>query len=122
MPPFSLAYRSRSLIGHGATDILDELTKLVEVARSRNKQLNVTGALIFSEGLFAQILEGEESAVREIFQSIQCDRRHTDIYVLPNEPYEERRFQTWSMAFVGPTPRARAYYDRFSIEKGFEWT
>src|SRR4051812_40466226 len=116
MPLFSLAYRSCSLIQESTTDGLSELTRLLETARARNKGLDVTGALIFSEGLFAQILEGEETAVKQIFQSIQRDRRHTDLYVLPNEPYEQRRFQSWSMAFVGTTASARAYYKRFSIE------
>jgi hypothetical protein len=122
MPIFSLAYRSRNLIEDIHLDSLGEMTNLLEVARSRNAKLGVTGALIFNEGLFAQILEGDETAVREIFKSIQNDRRHTEIKVFPTQEYERRRFEAWSMAFVGPSPSARDYYERFSLLNGFEWT
>src|SRR3954470_21858727 len=114
MSVFSIAYRSRSLIQGLTAECLGELTLLLDAARLRNRSLNVTGALIFTEGLFAQILEGEEAAVRQILESIQKDPRHTDVYVLPGEQHAQRRFQNWSMAFVGPTPSARAYYESFS--------
>jgi hypothetical protein len=122
MSIFSLAYRSRNLIEDIHLDSLGEMTNLLEVARSRNAKLGVTGALIFNEGIFAQILEGDEAAVREIFKSIQNDRRHSEIKVFPTQEYEHRRFEAWSMAFVGPSPRARDYYARFSLLNGFEWT
>lgn len=122
MALFSLAYRSRNLVEDLTLDSLGELTNLLEVARARNAKLDITGALIFNEGLFAQILEGEEAAVREVFDSIQKDRRHTEINVFPTQQYEHRRFEAWSMAFVGPSPSARDYYERFSLLNGFEWT
>ena len=122
MSIFSLAYRSRNLIEDIHLDSLGEMTNLLGVARARNAKLGVTGALIFNEGLFAQILEGDEAAVREIFKRIQMDRRHTEINVFPTQQYEHRRFEGWSMAFVGPSPSARDYYERFSLLKGFEWT
>jgi hypothetical protein len=122
MPIFTLAYRSRNIVEDIHLDSSGEMTKLLEVARSRNAKLGVTGALVFNEGLFAQILEGDEPAVQEIFKSIQNDRRHTQIEVLPTQEFDHRRFESWSMAFVGPTPSARDYYKQFSLLNGFEWT
>jgi hypothetical protein len=122
MMVFSLAYRSRNLIEQTHADSLAELTKLLEVSRERNAKLGVTGALIFNQGLFAQILEGDEAAVLDIFESIKRDPRHTDIVLWPFQSYEERRFKSWSMAFVGPSPGAQKYYERFSLTNGFEWT
>ncbi len=122
MPMFSLAYRSRNLIEGMFPDSLGEMQKLLDVSRARNAGLGVTGALIFNEGVFAQILEGDEAAVREIFKSIEKDPRHTGIVVLPSQTYDDRRFEKWSMAFVGPSKRASDYYERFSLINGFEWT
>src|SRR4051812_34125392 len=122
MPLFSLAYRSRSLIEEITPRGLREMTALLDVARARNQSLGVTGVLLFRDGLFAQILEGDESSVREVFESIQKDPRHHDVQILPRIQYDQRRFQKWSMAFVGPTTNAQAYYDRFSTKNGFEWT
>ena len=122
MTIFSLTYRSRNLIEDSYLDSRGELENLLEVARSRNANLGVTGALIFNDGLFAQILEGDEAAVREIFMSIRNDRRHTDINVFPTQEYKHRRFEKWSMVFVGPSPSARYYYKQFSLINGFEWT
>ena len=122
MQLFSLAYRSRNLIEDRYLDSLNEVQKLLDVSRQRNAKAGVTGALIFNEGMFAQILEGGEAQVRDIFESIKRDPRHTNIVVLPLKQYEKRRFESWSMAFVGPSPDAQNYYERFSLTNGFEWT
>ena len=60
----SLLYVSRRL----AT--ADDVQDIVAVSRARNAQWQVTGALIASRGRFAQILEGQRSAVDALMDSI----------------------------------------------------
>ena len=45
----------------------DKILKLLDGARSNNTKLDVTGMLLYSEGSFFQILEGEEEIVDQLF-------------------------------------------------------
>jgi len=60
----------------------NELEELGERAAEKNKDLDITGVLITSGGLFYQVLEGPKEAVDEIFGYIRADKRHTDLVVL----------------------------------------
>ena len=76
---------------------------------------------MFNEGRFTQILEGSESAVSKIFRSIKKDARHSDINVIATQTIQNRRFQTWAMAFVGTSEPARRYYQNTIGSPEFEW-
>ncbi len=76
-----------------------ELVDLLDVARNRNHRLLLTGLLLYSGESFMQVLEGKESAVQEVFSSIQKDSRHTDIVTLRLEAKANRHFPDWRMGF-----------------------
>ena len=78
-----------------------EVNDIVTVARSRNKKLGVTGALVATPLHFAQVLEGPEAALKELMDSILRDKRHfiTDIVDLDAKPH--RDFAGWSLAYHG---------------------
>jgi hypothetical protein len=96
---FHLVYRSRSRIPEEGRK--QELGKLFAGARSHNKQLHVTGALLCSGDCFVQVLEGEEAVVRRLFALIATDPRHDSVDLLETGPVEERAFSRWAMAEVG---------------------
>ena len=78
-----------------------ELQELGERAAKKNKDLEITGVLITSGGLFYQVLEGPVEAVDEIFGNIRGDKRHTDLLVLGvEEDVTQRLFPDWSMKTV----------------------
>ena len=95
----ALLYVSRNLIHYPDTD--GDIEKLVAVSRSRNKSLDLTGALISTEGNFAQILEGPSSSVTQVMESILRDPRHTDIVIVSDHAQSQRRFANWAMAYSG---------------------
>jgi hypothetical protein len=78
---------------------LNQLVKLLEQSRDRNARLGVTGLLLYKDGNFLQVLEGEGSVVRALFRRIEADSRHVDTTVLIDEPITERSFPDWSMGF-----------------------
>ena len=63
----------------------------------------LTGALLFTGVCFCQVLEGDRTAVDEIFDSIQRDGRHRNISLLSLRPTSKRLFPKWSMAYAGAT-------------------
>ena len=78
-----------------------ELEELGQRAAEKNKELDITGVLMTSGGLFYQVLEGPEKEVDEIFGYIRSDKRHTDLLILGiEEDVSQRLFPNWSMKTV----------------------
>jgi len=76
-----------------------ELRQMLKEANERNKKTGVTGMLLYKDGQFMQVLEGEAEAVTATFSRISTDPRHHGIMVLVKGAVQERRFPNWSMAF-----------------------
>ncbi len=76
------------------------LDDICAVSRRRNEEQDVSGALLYSGQYFAQVLEGEETAVRVIMSSILRDERHLSVAVLTDQAISERRFKGWTLAFA----------------------
>lgn len=103
MSVYNLVYISDSRIDSTNPPIisLQAVDDILAVARERNAAVDVTGALLFTEGRFVQVLEGERDKVHEVFNRIAADTRHTEVEILSAQYSDRRRFKEWSMAFVG---------------------
>lgn len=77
----------------------DQLTAILETARERNSAAQVTGMLLYKDGNFMQVLEGERAIVDKLFQKIRGDARHKGVLVLLAGDVEQRSFPDWSMGF-----------------------
>lgn len=93
-----VSHSNHALTESATSDIMRDI-----LARSRtnNGKHGVTGALLFSESCFSQVLEGDQRAVETIFESIRGDPRHRDVTVLSSKPASGRHFPQWSMAYAG---------------------
>jgi hypothetical protein len=83
---------------------VDELQQILVDARAGNEARDVTGALIFVDGVFLQVLEGERETVRKLMQNIAADARHTDLKVFHEAEVDHRMFATWRMAYLDARP------------------
>ncbi len=74
-----------------ATQNLNDLQigELMEDWKQKNSKLNLKGILLYSQGHFFQVLEGEKRVVLEIFQTIQMDSRHTGIIQVMGKDVEK---------------------------------
>ena len=104
---YRVVYCSRNLIGGMNPEQKIEIGQILQTARANNSRKQVTGALLYSEGYFAQVLEGPRGSVEEIFEKIQRDCRHGEVTVLECEEAEGRDFGDWSMAHVEPGQTSR---------------
>jgi len=100
-PLCSLAYFSRNTIVGTAEELNQEIASILNTARRNNPARGVTGALLYSDGCFAQVLEGRREDVEHIFENIQCDLRHSGVTVMHFHDVKARSFGEWSMAFAG---------------------
>lgn len=95
MKTIQLLYGSTATVPFGKPELLELLNK----SRTNNAKINVTGLLLFKDGQFMQVLEGDEPAVTSLYERIARDPRHTGSMVFLNRPIEQRDFPDWSMAF-----------------------
>ena len=72
---------------------------LLEHARRNNEKAGVTGMLLYKDGNFMQVLEGEERVVQALSAKIGRDPRHEKMVTLLEGPLAEREFSDWSMGF-----------------------
>jgi len=90
-----LAYVSRQ--SHVITD--KDLKELLSKSRSNNREIAITGMLIYFQGSFIQYIEGKEENVDFLYNKIAKDQRHQSVTELDSGFNQERAFSDWSMAF-----------------------
>lgn len=98
---YRLVYVSRNTITGTSDEIDAEISAILATARFHNARNGLTGALLFSAGRFAQVLEGPEDAVKETYHRISADPRHADAIVLQETYRSTRSFPSWWMAYSG---------------------
>ncbi len=85
-----------------------KLYKLLSQARVNNKLNNITGLLIYVDGVFLQVLEGPAEVVSVLLETIKNDSRHKELKIIYKTDIEERLFSSWKMAYVSPSPKELA--------------
>ena len=82
-------------------DDLSCVAEIVKTARSFNKEVGITGMLVFDGQRFCQYIEGPSTVLRELVGTIAQDTRHTHFTIKhQGEVSGERLFAHWSMAYV----------------------
>jgi hypothetical protein len=115
-----LVYYSRNRITGTPAEVAAEVDAILASAQRNNSLIDVTGALIFNAGIFAQVLEGARRDIEVTFERIQRDERHGDVQVLAFEEVESRGFPSWSMAFVGRSREGQNLFAHIGEATGFE--
>lgn len=78
---------------------LNELMRLLDGARRRNAQEQVTGVLLYADKSFMQYLEGPAEGLSRVYEAIKTHPLHYGLIDLVREPIAAREFAEWSMAF-----------------------
>lgn len=86
----------------------DDLLEILARSRTKNAEVGITGMLLYKDGNYMQVLEGEEKAVRDLYARIRRDPRHLGIVTLVEGRRDNRCFGDWSMGFQDlSSPEAR---------------
>lgn len=75
------------------------LRSLVEQAQQANARQYLTGALVYSNKRFIQLLEGEQAALEQVYARISQDPRHQHLCKVAHHFIAARRFTEWPLAF-----------------------
>jgi hypothetical protein len=106
--PFQLIYTSE------ATNVMsiETLKDILEKARANNQTKGITGALTYVDGVFLQILEGDQTDVKLLAERISHDNRHTAFKIIYEHDIIERLFGSWDMACIRPSAKEMASWAR----------
>lgn len=77
----------------------NDIEELLKKSRSQNLAKNITGILIYFEGVFTQFVEGPELAIDDLYKKITQDRRHKNLRALFSGTTTDRYYGEWSMAY-----------------------
>ncbi len=117
MPVYSLIYASSAVRPFTTED----LHALLDASRTRNAADGITGMLLYKDGNFLQLLEGEQAAVERTFQRIQRDPRHRGSVILRDAHEPEPLYAEWAMGFVDLTQREGTPRPGFSQAMNERW-
>lgn len=94
---YNMVYCSRAAADVDAAAV----DRIVASAHRNNPRLNITGMLVFGEGIFFQWLEGPRASITGLMEQLRRDVRHSDLIVISEiEESRERLFPDWDMELV----------------------
>jgi Sensors of blue-light using FAD len=89
---------------------MEDLEEILGHARRSNAAQQVTGALVYVDGTFLQVLEGDRATVQSLMSRISADVRHETVTVLKESDIAAPVFRDWRMAYVSATPEQVAQW------------
>lgn len=93
-----------------------EIENIVSACRRNNPGRDITGVLLYSNKRFIQYLEGTDQEVRELYELIKEDPRHSGVMERAFEPIKERMFPAWAMGYKDLDRNELAYKTAISNE------
>ena len=77
-----------------------QLASILSASRRNNEAANITGALVYDEHWFIQVLEGERPAIWQTFARIGEDERHAACLLVEMVDADRRLFGNWWMGLA----------------------
>ncbi|MBU1324363.1 MAG: BLUF domain-containing protein [Alphaproteobacteria bacterium] len=96
-----IVYLSRAA---GPMDRLQDIAEILGASRQNNWRDGVTGALVFADGRFLQVVEGRPETVERLLARVSADPRHLGVEVVLRREIAARDFADWSMAMPRVDP------------------
>lgn len=106
MPLSRLLYTSDACIRDGDVPADIQVHEMAHASARRNAANALTGALLFIENQFIQVLEGDPEAIEQTFERICCDLRHTNVKLVDLASVSERMFPEWEMIVLSQSQEA----------------
>ena len=107
----SILYVSNSALGY-SIDHQGRIGELVDKWRRWNNSVGITGAIVFTERHFVQLIEGPEAAIGELFAHIRADKRHTGVKVIQDTPRMSASLRAGAWPMPGRMPSSTTIWRR----------
>lgn len=87
-------------ISDNSTSIEPNVANILNESRLNNLKAGLVGVLFFGDGCFFECLEGEESEMDKLYQTLMHDTRHKDLKVISKKSIGQLSFKKWLMKYV----------------------
>lgn len=93
------------------------IAQILQIARQKNQQNRLVGALYYGNGCFFQCLEGEKQDIDALYAKLLRDPRHKDLTILVSESIEKSGFSSWEMKFAAIDHEVRSFLRQHQLAK-----
>lgn len=98
----------------------DQIEEALTFSKNWNNDNNITGILLYSQGNFFQVLEGDKTLLESLFSRIKTDERHYDVTTIFEKEVEETKFKDYETDFISLDSRYEAkdlntYFSRIEL-------
>ena len=114
MPLSRLIYVSENQLDRESGSVLKQVSAVLSASNRNNKRIGLTGALVFDDMYFLQILEGERRPVWETFERIKEDERHSRVLLVELRDTPERIFGNWWMGLATRNEDTQHVFEPFT--------
>ena len=91
---------AKTYLSQSKLDWTDEaIDQLLERSKQNNATRGITGAMIYANGYFMQLIEGPQIAVDKLYSAIEADPRHEVLSLLHSQEIKDRHFSDWAMEY-----------------------
>ena len=77
-----------------------DIDSVLSYTENWNIDHSITGILLSSEGNFFQVIEGERSIIKELFDNIAKDSRHRNLIKIFNKEIKNTEFNSYEATFL----------------------
>jgi hypothetical protein len=91
----------------------DDLLDILTASRANNTCQHLTGMLLYGEGAFIQVLEGEADMLTQTYRAIEADSRHYNLIKMASGTIKKRNFAEWAMGFKAVNADELAEFDSY---------
>lgn len=77
-----------------------EIQEALDYSKDWNNNHNITGILLYSQGNFFQVLEGEEQLLKDLFDRIKADERHHNVITIFQKKIPNTQFDGYEADFI----------------------
>ena len=78
----------------------DDIDNILKKSQNFNLEHSITGCLLCFDKQFVQLLEGNKDDVKQLYEIIKKDKRHSNVILMNENDKQFRFFPTWEMKFI----------------------
>ncbi|MDR5589550.1 BLUF domain-containing protein [Christiangramia sp. SM2212] len=95
-----------SYVSSAARDLSEtEINDVLKESEIRNNQKDITGLLLYSEGNFFQVIEGEKEIIKSLYSDINKDSRHFNLIKLFEKTIQNEAYDGYKSDFISEDAR-----------------
>ena len=104
-------------VSNSSTDLTKkEIQELLYEYQSKNNKNNIKGLLLYSEGNFFQVIEGETQDVKNLWSTIKKDDRHKSIIKIFEEKIKSPSFDGYLCDLISEDEK----YPKHNLKRIFD--